>query len=117
MRAAQSHTPFASNPAMMSRPLAGIPLFRPVEAVLGWTERQSATWCVQRDTNNLGAAEAAFTAACKALGMANASKAMRRTRVAAAFRCLNQRRGTLIRARKALAASQITLAKLATAGA
>ena len=116
MRPSRSHSPLASRPAMLANPLARVQYWRPAETVLGWSQAQKTAWAVERDRGNLRAAEGAFASACKALGLANVSKTMRRARVAAAFRCLNQRRGVLIRARKALAASQIALATLATAG-
>ncbi len=113
MRASQSHSPFAGRPALLVNPLAGIPLWRPVETVLGWTEAQKTAWAVERDRGNLAAAESAYAAACKSLGQANASKVMRRIRVAAAFREINVRRASLRRARQALEASQLALAALA----
>jgi hypothetical protein len=113
MRPSYSHSPFATRSALLTNPMAGIPLWRPVETVLGWTEAQKAAWAVERDRGNLAAAEAAYASACKSLGQANASKVMRRIRVAAAFHELNVRRGSMIRARKALAASLAAVAKAA----
>jgi hypothetical protein len=107
----------SSNPRAATNPLASIPLFRPRETVLGWTDAQKATWALQRDTNNLAVAEAAYAHACTQLGVANRRKSMRRTHVANAFRYINARRAILRAARKALAASQVATAALATVAA
>jgi hypothetical protein len=113
MRGNHSNNPFARNPASLRAPLSGIPLFQPARAVMGWTEVEKAVWCLQRDRANLEAAETSYAHACRLLGQANRRKSMRRTHVAQAFRYINQRRGVLRQARRALEASLLALAALA----
>ena len=101
-----TQSPFARNHAALAAPILRKLEVSTVEAVFGWTKAQCVAWDVARDTANLAAAEASYAYACAQLGVANRSrKIMRRQRVAAAFRYLNQRRAAMCAARKALAAS------------
>jgi hypothetical protein len=115
MNAAAHHSPFARNARSMANPLAGVPLYRPVATVLGWTDAEKAAWCIARDRGNLAAAEANYAAACADLGAANRSKVMRRIRQGNALRAINTRRAALRRARAALAASLAAATGLAAA--
>ncbi len=90
----------------MGSPFSHPPLFRAAADVVGWTDAQAALFCLQRDRNNLAAAEQNYTAACAALGSANRMNgSMRRYWQGQAFRTINARRKQLREARVALAGS------------
>jgi hypothetical protein len=105
MRASTTHSYQARRPVLLANPMGSIPLFRPVHAVMGWSEAQKAEFCVQRDRNNLAAAERAFAGACDGLGRANKMGGMKRHYQAKAMGHLNRQRAALRAARLALAAS------------
>lgn len=92
---ATRYSPVMPKLAIGAAPLVGV-----------WSAEQTAAFCLTRDRANLAAAEAAFAAACAALGAANRIKGgMRRHWQAKAMRMLNMRRAALREARAALASS------------
>jgi hypothetical protein len=105
------------NALAAASPLRSMPLFKPVERVMGWSEAQKVAFTLDRARAAVDSLVKRYASDCAALGECNRVKHpnMRRQWQAKAMRQINQTRASLRAARAALVAAELAATVFATA--
>lgn len=103
-----------TNPRAATSPLRSMVWNKPAHQVLGWTERQTAAFELNKAIRDVAHQEANLIAAYQHLGSQNGhrNKVLRRIGQSAAMRLINSTRSRLRAARKALTTAHAALLKL-----